>query len=100
MAVATIGAIDAGVARLSGDLVLAHVSQLLKQCVALFQGQTALTINLQEVGDVDSSGLVLLLELLDHAQASGLDLRYSALTPDLLKIARLSNAEALLLPSN
>ena len=89
-----------GVISLSGDLVLAHVAGLLVQCESLFKGQKSVVIDLQDVADVDSSGLALLLELVDRAKAGGVDLTFNSLSADMMNIARLSNVESLLPLSN
>jgi len=90
---------DQGVMQLSGDLVFANVTALLDQIERLLGGlkQESLVIDLSGVGDVDSSGLALLLEVMERARHYGATLRVRSLPEALLGIARLSNVENLLL---
>lgn len=88
---------DQGVLRLEGDLIFANVTSLLGQIDKQLQGAGPLIIDLGQVRDVDSSGLVLLLEVLERAQQRGVTIRFRAISDDLLGIARLSNVENLLL---
>lgn len=90
---------DQGVMQLSGDLVFANVTALLGQIERLLGGvkKESLVIDLSRVGDVDSSGLALLLEVLERARHHGVTLRIRSLPEALLGIARLSNVEKLLL---
>lgn len=89
---------DQGVMQLSGDLVFANVTRLLAQVESLLGGveQAPLVIDLSGVEDVDSSGLALLLEVLERARHHGVSLRIRSLPEALLGIARLSNVEKLL----
>ncbi|MCW8920052.1 MAG: STAS domain-containing protein [Sedimenticola sp.] len=88
---------DQGVLRLEGDLIFANVTSLLGQIDKQLQGAGQLIVDLEQVRDVDSSGLVLLLEVQERAQQRGVNVRFRALSDDLLGIARLSNVENLLL---
>jgi len=90
---------DQGVMQLSGDLVFANVTALLGQIERLLGGanQEPLVMDLSRVGDVDSSGLALLLEVMERARHLGVALRMRSLPEALLGIARLSNVEKLLL---
>ncbi|MCW8903443.1 STAS domain-containing protein [Sedimenticola sp.] len=93
---------DQGVMQLSGDLVFANVTALLGQIERLLGGvnKEPLVIDLSRVGDVDSSGLALLLEVMERARHHGVALRIRSLPEALLGIARLSNVEKLLLPES
>ncbi len=90
---------DQGVMQLSGDLVFANVTALLGQIETLLAqaGEAPLVIDLSGVEDVDSSGLALLLEVLERARHHAVPLRIRSLPEALLGIARLSNVEKLLL---
>lgn len=90
---------DQGVMQLSGDLVFANVTALLGQIEPQLDGanKEPLVVDLSLVGDVDSSGLALLLEVLERARQHGVTLRIRSLPEALLGIARLSNVEKLLL---
>lgn len=89
---------EQGVLCLSGDLVFAHATMLLGQIEKLLRnaGTDSLVVDLSGVGDVDSSALALLLEVLERARGLGLSLRIRSLSEALLGIARLSNVEKLL----
>jgi phospholipid transport system transporter-binding protein len=56
-----------------------------------------LTLDLSGVVGVDSAGLALLVDWKGQAQAIGSHLRFAAVPPRLLAIARISDAESLLL---
>ncbi|MCW8889663.1 MAG: STAS domain-containing protein [Sedimenticola sp.] len=96
MAKATASMAGEGVLQLQGDLVFANVTALLGQIDPQLANKTALIIDMSNVADVDSSGLALLLELLERGQRRGVQLRFRALSEALLGIARLSNVEGLL----
>ncbi|MCW8943913.1 MAG: STAS domain-containing protein [Sedimenticola sp.] len=85
-----------GVLQLEGDLVFANVTAVLGQIDKQLQGKESLVIDLANVEDVDSSGLALLLEILERGQRRGIALSFRALSEALLGIARLSNVEGLL----
>ncbi len=85
-----------GVLQLEGDLVFANVTAVLGQIDKQLQGKESLVIDLANVEDVDSSGLALLLEVLERGHRRGIALRFRALSEALLGIARLSNVEGLL----
>ncbi len=89
---------DQGVMQLSGDLVFASATALLGQIERLLGGapKETLVIDLSGVGDVDSSALALLLEVLERARHHGVALRIRSLSESLIGIARLSNVEKLL----
>lgn len=80
----------------TGVLVFASVVELLAKCEHFFAGREELIFDLREVNHTDSSGLALLLELLDRGSAQGVSIRFRNMPPSLLGIARLSNAEQLL----
>jgi phospholipid transport system transporter-binding protein len=87
---------DQGVLLLEGDLVFANVTAVLGDIDKQLPGNKALVIDLSRVGDVDSSGLALLLEVMERSKRLGIALRFCGLSDALLGIARLSNVEGLL----
>ncbi|MCW8905995.1 MAG: STAS domain-containing protein [Sedimenticola sp.] len=85
-----------GVMQISGDLVFANVTALLGQIERQLEGIERVLIDLSGVRDVDSSGLALLLEVMEVARRRSITLRFRGLSEALLGIARLSNVESLL----
>jgi len=85
-----------GQLQLSGDLLFDTVPKLADAAIALLIPDRPLTIDLAAVERCDSAGLVLLLELLQHATAIDCRLQFYALPRSLLEISRLSGAEELL----
>jgi len=96
MALVTATMSDQGVLLLEGDLVFANVAAVLRDIEKQLPGKEALVIDLAQVGDVDSSGLALLLEVLERGRRLGISLKFRGLSDALLGIARLSNVEGLL----
>lgn len=84
------------VMQVSGDLVFANVTALLGQIVRHLDGAERMLIDLSGVRDVDSSGLALLLEVMEVARRRSISLRFRGLSESLLGIARLSNVDQLL----
>ncbi len=80
----------------TGPLVFASVVELLAKCEPFFADREELVFDFYEVNHTDSSGLALLLELLDRGSAQGVSIRFRNMPSSLLGIARLSNAEQLL----
>ena len=86
----------AGLIAVQGPVTFATAGTLLAAGKALFTGQSAVTVNLHEVTNVDSAGLALLLEWLRQARAEGRTVTFQGIPDKLLAIARLSGVEALL----
>lgn len=85
-----------GVMQLSGDLVFANATTLLAQIERQLNDVEQMVIDLSRVRDVDSSGLALLLEVVETARRRSVEVRFRALSEALIGIARLSNVETLL----
>ncbi len=86
--------------RLHGAMTMATVTGLRSEGLQLFaRGQGAIEVNLGDVQRADSGGLALLVDWLAWARRAQRALRYSALPPALLALARLSDVEQLLLGS-
>jgi len=85
-----------GVMQISGDLVFANVTALLGQIERQLGDSQQMLIDLSGVGDVDSSGLALLLEVMEVARRRSISVRFRGLSEALLGIARLSNVDKLL----
>lgn len=73
---------------LSGDLILAHTSRLLREGKAAIESG-ARSIDLGGAQQLDSSALSLLLGLQRHAQVSGVSLSLIAVPESLQSLARL-----------
>ena len=86
---------DAGRLLLSGPVTLANVAQLLEEG-RRHLGEGVNTVDLAEVGELDSSALALLLALLREAKAAGRELAFVNLPEGLRTIARLYGVEELL----
>lgn len=85
-----------GVMQISGDLIFANVTALLGQIERQLDGSEEMLLDLSGVGDVDSSGLALLLEVMEIARRRSIALRFRGLSEALLGIAQLSNVDQLL----
>lgn len=86
-----------GTAALSGELVFATIKELSEQGSALLTGEKPVRrLDLQAVSRVDSSGLALLLEWQSMAKGNGASLAVSNAPDDLVRLARLCEAENLL----
>lgn len=86
----------AGLIAVKGPVTFATAGALLDSGKTLFAGQPAVTVNLQEVTNVDSAGLALLLEWLRQARAEQRTVTFQGIPEKLFAIARLSGVEALL----
>ena len=85
-----------GLLLVSGDLVFVTVPALLEKASRLLAGRREVAIDLAEVTHADSAGLALLLEWIDRGRSDGCLIRFRNIPSSLLRIARLSNVEALL----
>jgi phospholipid transport system transporter-binding protein len=84
-------------ALLSGELIFSTVGALDLQGETLLRGEKSVSeLDLQAVSRVDSSGLALLLEWQSRAKATGRNLIISNAPDDLVRLARLCEAEELL----
>lgn len=81
---------------LSGVLSFETATAALSRGTALFQGAGSRSVDLSGVTHADSAGLSVLLTWVERARREGWKLRYTALPPQLLKIARLCAVEKLL----
>lgn len=88
---------DAGLIAVKGPVTFATAGTLLDAGRALFEGRSAVKVNLSEVSDVDSAGLALLLEWLRLARADRRAVAFQGVPDKLLAIARLSGVEPLLI---
>lgn len=83
---------------LSGALTLANAADLLRQGKAAI-GDGVRSVDMGEVGELDSSALALLLALQREARRLGRDLALTSLPQDLTTIARLYGVAELLTAS-
>ncbi len=79
-----------------GALTFDTVPGLWQQTADWLKGQVPLTIDLAEVGLIDSAGLALLLGWQGRAQVAGLTLRYQNLPQRLLALASITDTQSLL----
>lgn len=84
--------------RLDGALDYASVPGVWDQLAPLVERRHELTLSLAGIERVNSAGLALLIEALDHARRHGCRLRFSDLPDDLLALARMTHCESLLDP--
>ena len=80
--------IEAGVAHLDGDLTLANASQWLTASEAALR-EGALTFDLAQIGQLDSSALSLMLSLRRRAQAAGTAVEFRHIPESLASLAKL-----------
>lgn len=79
----------------SGDLTLNSVTSVLKESGRLITSATRI-IDLANVSRVDSAGLALLLEWQSNARSTGPGFGFENVPEDLLRLAALTDASALL----
>ncbi len=91
-----IGSIADGRVCLKGSLTLATVVRGLQGLRSLLSENQSLVIDLQHLHHADSSALALFFQLLDEAKQRQVVLSFANVPDFLLRIARLSNAEAIL----
>jgi len=93
---ASVTSLGPGLIAVKGPVTFATAGILLEAGKALFAGQQAVTVNLQEVTNVDSACLALLLEWLRQARVEQRTVTLQGIPKKLLAIASLSGVEALL----
>ena len=82
---------------LAGDLTRDTVPGLWDDLQMLTFEQSSLTLSLSGVLRVDSSGMVMLIHLLEHAKKQNCHIRLSFVPQQLMTLAALSSAEELFL---
>jgi phospholipid transport system transporter-binding protein len=92
----TLTSTGVGLVSVSGAVTFATAGQLLEASRSVFSKQVDVTISLDEVTNVDSAGLSLLLEWLRQARADRRAVRFLGVPVKLLAIARLSGVETML----
>ena len=85
-----------GTFALSGVLSFETAAAALARGTALFGGAGSRSVDLSGVTHADSAGLSVLLTWVERARREGWHLRYTALPPQLLGIARLCAVEKML----
>ena len=86
--------------RVSGPLVLATVTEILRQSELKFAGNQRLEIDLHAVTESDSAGLALLIEWLRRAREQKQSVDFVSLPQQLTALARISEIEDLLNSAN
>ncbi|MCY9846323.1 lipid asymmetry maintenance protein MlaB [Vibrio caribbeanicus] len=89
--------LSSGSYELSGDLTRDTVPSLWDDLQALTFEQSSLTLSLSAVLRVDSSGMVMLIHLLEHAKKQNCHIILSFVPEQLMTLAALSSAEELFL---
>lgn len=87
---------EGGLFRLSGCFGFETANEVLERGDAAFRAHPSVELDLSGVSDADSAGLAVLLTWIDRARRRGHVLRYTALPPQLVAIARISEVEPLL----
>lgn len=85
-----------GRCRVSGPMTFQTVGSLWESSKRELASQSAVTVDLDAVTEVDSAALALLLEWMSWARQQGFALRYTGLPEKLRALARLSEVENLL----
>ncbi len=91
-----VGPVEGGRVCLKGALTFATVVSGLVEIRALLEGRHSLEVDLQDLSRADSSALAMLFQLVDEARQQKVGLALVNLPDFLLRIAKLSNAEAIL----
>lgn len=79
-----------------GDLTRKDVAKIARDNGALSTLLKAKLIDLSQVGKVDTSGLAWILVIVESAKQRNLELKFSNLPIDLVKLAKLSAVDALI----
>lgn len=80
----------------SGNLCFATVTSLFTRSRLMLEAQLPKVIDLSGIGDADSAGLALLLEWASWAKQRKSPLEFVGMPSQLLRLARLSDADKLL----
>ncbi|WP_174482164.1 STAS domain-containing protein [methanotrophic endosymbiont of Bathymodiolus puteoserpentis (Logatchev)] len=75
---------------LKGDLIFSTINKTVLRTLDLKQSPSSITINLQQVGEIDSAGLALLIEWIKFAQAHQKKLYFDNIPAQLTALAKLS----------
>lgn len=81
---------------MGGVLSFESVPALSEQAEALFDGQSRVEIDLNDVQRSDSAGVALLVEWMGEAQRRAVDIRYLNVPAQMLAIARVSSLDQIL----
>ena len=87
---------DSGLYRVSGSLGFVTATGAHAQLRRCLSAGGSIRIDCSGLERIDSAGLAVLLDLVALARDQGTDLRYVALPPSVLRLARLSGVEGLL----
>jgi len=87
---------EEGTLRLEGELSFATVAALWRETPFPPPGEGPLVVDLEGVVRADSAGLALLVEWMRAARRAGRPLRYRAIPPQMLAIARVSSLDQVL----
>lgn len=81
---------------MGGVLSFESVPALSEQAEALFDGQSRVEIDLNDVQRSDSAGVALLVEWMGQAQRRAVEIRYLNVPAQMLAIARVSSLDQIL----
>lgn len=100
----TQGGTQAGFLRLEGEITIYQAADLKDTLLAALKGVSMLEIDLQDVTEIDSAGVQLLMMAKREAQAAGGDLRLSRHSPAVLEVFDMLDlaahfGDALLMPA-
>lgn len=75
---------------LKGDLIFSTINKTVLRALDFKQAPSSITIDLQQVGEIDSAGLALLIEWIKFAQARQKKLYFDNIPAQLTALAKLS----------
>lgn len=78
------------------DLTFETVNEILTESLPLFDGQTSISIDFEEVGESDSAGLALLIEWVSWAGLNDCDIRFENVPQQLKTMAEISEVSGLI----
>ena len=81
---------------IGGELTFETIAAVLAEGRSLFAAHEHIAVDMSEVGEADSAAVALLLEWLSWAYAAGREIEYRNIPQQILAIAEISGAAALL----
>lgn len=92
--------IDNNVLSLQGDLTKQTIQHDLFKAKASIRQHSELTINLGQLGDVDSAGLAWLINIMRDCRSAKIKLQWQNIPSNIMQLAKLSNAQDLFSTAN
>ncbi|MEN8259537.1 MAG: STAS domain-containing protein [Pseudomonadota bacterium] len=81
---------------LKGDLDFTSVNRVLSKTEALFEKNSDITLDFNDVNRTDSAGLALLVEWVRNARKQKRKITFENLPPQMISIAKMSGLDAML----